>query len=73
MEYQNRHRKVLEDHFLPAYQLLIDGLEELKGTGSNENGLCWLKGGKDYYRYLLAVSPASTKNRIRSGNACRNS
>lgn len=51
--YLNRHREILEDHFLPAYQLLIDGLEELKGTGSNENGLCWLKGGKDYYRYLL--------------------
>ena len=51
--YLNRHREVLEDHFLPAYQLLIDGLEALKGTGSNENGLCWLKGGKDYYRYLL--------------------
>lgn len=51
--YENRHQKALQEHLIPAYQLLIEGLETLKGTGNNENGLCYLPGGKDYYCYLL--------------------
>lgn len=51
--YQLLHQEALQQHLIPGYRLLVNGLEALKGTGSNENGLCYLPGGKDYYRYLL--------------------
>ena len=35
-----RNEAALEEHFVPAYKLLIDGLEKLKGTGSIEKGMC---------------------------------
>ena len=31
----------------------MEGLEELRGTGKNENGLYYLDGGQEYYQYLL--------------------
>ena len=52
-DYESRHRAALEAHLIAGYRLLVEGLEELKGSGSNENGLCYLPGGRDYYRYLL--------------------
>lgn len=51
--YLKRHRKALEERLIPGYRLLIDGLKSLMGSGTNENGLCYLPGGRDYYRYLL--------------------
>lgn len=54
--YQNlsqRHRAVISDHVLPAYEQLIRGLEELKGHGINDGGLCGWKDGASYFEYLL--------------------
>lgn len=51
--YKSLHTKLLYEHVYPAYQLLIDGLSTLKGTGKNPNGLCSFSGGKAYYEYLL--------------------
>ncbi len=48
-----RNEAALEEHFNPAYKLLIDGLEKLKGTGTNEKGLCGYPDGKAYYKYLV--------------------
>lgn len=48
-----RNEAALEQHFVPAYQLLIDGLEKLKGTGLNEKGMCGYPEGKKYYEYLV--------------------
>ena len=45
----SRNEKALEEHFVPAYKLLIDGLEALKGTGTNEKGMCGYPNGKAYY------------------------
>lgn len=53
------NRKAVADHVIPAYELLIDGLESLKGTGQNENGLCYLPSGKAYYEYLMQSSVGS--------------
>lgn len=47
------HKKLLKTQVLPAYQLLIDGLETLRGTGRNDRGLAHFKGGKSYYQYLI--------------------
>lgn len=45
--------RAVEKHVLPAYELLMEGLATLKGTGKNENGLCYLPSGKAYYESLL--------------------
>lgn len=47
------HTKLISSCIIPAYQSLIDGLAELKGTGINDRGLAELKGGQEYYLYLL--------------------
>ena len=47
------HRQILKEKVLPAYQKLIEGLEQLRGTGKNSGGLSNFSGGKEYYQYLL--------------------
>ena len=47
------HQKLIENSLIPAYENLMEGLEELRGTGKNENGLYYLDGGQEYYQYLL--------------------
>lgn len=51
--YKEKNEALLESDFVPAYQLLIDGLTALKGTGTNEKGMCGFPRGKEYYRYLV--------------------
>lgn len=45
----------------PAYQSLIKGMEALKGSGTNENGLCYFDHGKEYYEYLVKSQTGSDK------------
>lgn len=47
------HKQILKEKVLPAYQMLIEGLEQLRGTGKNTGGLVNFSGGKEYYQYLL--------------------
>lgn len=58
-EYKAKNRQNTARHILPAYELLAEGLESLKGTGKNENGLCYLPDGKSYYEYLVRTSTGS--------------
>lgn len=51
--YQQKNEELLKSDFIPAYQMLIDGLNELRGTGVNEKGLCGFPDGKKYYEYLV--------------------
>ena len=51
--YRSRHVQVLKDHFVPAYEGLIDTLESLRGTGTNAAGMCGYPEGKAYYEYLV--------------------
>ncbi len=51
--YSARNRQTINDHFVPAYKLLIDGLTPLKGTGTNDQGLSHFPEGKRYYEYLV--------------------
>lgn len=50
---QEAHTQILKKHVLPAYESLAQGLEALKGSGQNENGLRHLPNGRSYYQYLL--------------------
>ena len=47
------HKKIILECVIPAYEKLIQGLQELKGTGKNPQGLSHFPGGQDYYTYLL--------------------
>lgn len=51
-----KHEAIVKNHVLPAYQLLIDGLTDLKGTGKNSGGLANFDRGKEYYEYLVKSS-----------------
>lgn len=51
--YITKHNGLLESDFVPAYQLLIDGMTVLKGTGVYEGGLANYPDGKEYYEYLV--------------------
>ena len=41
-------------HVVPAYELLIGGLTDLKGSGQNPGGLCHYPQGAGYYKALVA-------------------
>ena len=50
---KNAHKKILTEQMIPAYEKLIAGLEELRGTGTSSRGLAHFESGKKYYEYLL--------------------
>lgn len=51
--YRQKNAELLDTAFLSAYQNMIQELTALKGTGTNEMGLCGYPEGKKYYRYLV--------------------
>lgn len=52
-ELNNKHKEIIINSLIPAYRTLANGLEALRGTGKNSQGLANFKGGKEYYIYLL--------------------
>lgn len=52
-EYKSQNLDLLYSNVIPAYQILINGLTSLKGTGTNEAGLCNYENGTEYYEYLV--------------------
>ena len=63
-EYINKNAALLESSVIPAYQLIISTLSDLKLKGfcKNEEGLCKLENGKAYYEYLVRSYTGSSKN-----------
>lgn len=55
-EYIEENESSVKNHVIPAYEKLITTLSSLKGTGTNEGGVCNYKDGKDYYEYLVKAS-----------------
>ena len=47
------HKKIFLQEVLPAYQELMAGLEQLRGSGKSSRGLASYENGKQYYLYLL--------------------
>ena len=60
--YKEQNRIAVYEHVVPGYELLIAGLEELKGTGTNDKGLCYFENGKEYYEYLIASNVGSYRS-----------
>lgn len=61
-EYKAKNKKAILNEVIPAYETLICGLVDLKGSGRNENGLCYFPKGKDYYEYLVKSSTGSKRS-----------
>lgn len=63
-EYISKNKDMLQNSVIPAYQLIISTLSDLKQKGycKNEEGLCKLKNGKSYYEYLAQSYTGSSKN-----------
>lgn len=63
-DFKARNLTILTEHFIPAYELLLQGLTELKGSCNNEQGLCYDPDGKAYYEYLIHSSIGTTYDTI---------
>lgn len=61
-DYTEQNERAVLESVIPAYESLISGLEALKGTGKNENGLYYYEHGLDYYDYLVKTQTATNKS-----------
>ena len=61
-DYIQKNARMMKEYVLPAYDNLICMIEKLKGSGKNEQGLCYLPKGKDYYEQVVEASTGSTRS-----------
>lgn len=61
-DYIQKNARMMKEYILPAYDNLICAIEKLKGSGKNEQGLCYLPKGKDYYEQVVEASTGSTRS-----------
>lgn len=52
-EYIEKNKKAVNEHVKKAYQIVVDGFNEIKNTGKCTGGLCNYPNGDKYYQYLL--------------------
>lgn len=57
--YCAQNEEIITTEVVKGYELLIDGLTELKGTGTNDKGLCYYDKGREYYEYLIRTNVGS--------------
>jgi uncharacterized protein (DUF885 family) len=62
--YREKNAALIESDFVPAYQLLIDGLTALKGTGTNDGGQAGFPEGKKYYEYLVYAETGTSYSSV---------
>ena len=60
-DYIQKNAYMLQTYVLPAYQQLIKAVVELKDSGKNEEGLCYLPNGKEYYELTVQASTGSAR------------
>lgn len=58
-EYKKKNTELVLTDVVDAYQLLIDGLKQYEGTGTNEAGLFYYPEGIRYYEYLVRTETGS--------------
>ncbi len=59
--YEASNKDAVLNSVIPAYELLMETLTDLKGTGINQEGLCHYEKGKEYYEYLIKVNTGSSR------------
>ena len=57
--YKEQNEQLITTEVTEGYQTLIDGLTRLKGSGTNELGLCYYEDGVKYYEYLVRTATGS--------------
>lgn len=61
--FKEQNKDAMINYVIPAFQDLADTMAELKGTGTNDGGLCNYDGGLAYYEdYLLPSFVGGTKD-----------
>lgn len=61
-DYIQDNALVVNDYVIPAYEKLIAGIEELKGSGKNEKGLVCLPEGAEYYQLSVRAQTGSNRS-----------
>ena len=51
--YKEQNASLVTSLIFPAYQKIIRCLKDIRGTGSNTQGLCYSPNGKEYYAFLI--------------------
>ena len=59
-DYLARNHRIMNEHFVPAYEALVSGLKSLKGTEGNDKGLFYLPQGQEYYQYMVNLSTGTS-------------
>ena len=60
--YTRQNSAYIKKYIFPAYEQLISGLSELRSSGKNNNGLCYLPNGRTYYEYLVKSETGSSRS-----------
>lgn len=55
-DYKERNKTLITTEVVDGYQMLIDELTDLKGSGVNDKGLYYYDDGIEYYEYLIRTS-----------------
>ncbi len=61
-DYISHNEDLIYNAVVPSYKKLISDLTDLKGSGKNGLGLCYLSGGRDYYSYLVSCETGSSRS-----------
>ena len=61
-DYIQDNALAVSDYIYPAYEKLAAAMEELRGSGKNEKGLCYLPEGKDYYEITVEQQTGSDRS-----------
>lgn len=60
--YLRKNQNLLITAIYPAYNNLIQSLQELEGSGKNDFGLCYLPKGQSYYSLLVKRQTGSSRS-----------
>lgn len=60
-KYIEKNALMLNSYVLPSYHKLMAAVEELRGTGKNEAGLCYYPNGKEYYEHIVQSAVGSKR------------
>lgn len=57
--YKEQNYTIITTEVAEGFQTLIEGLSSLKGSATNEQGLCYYEDGSRYYEYLVRQATGS--------------
>ena len=57
--YKEENFSIVTTQVASGYQSLVEELKQLKGSGDNQQGLCYYEGGNEYYEYLVRAATGS--------------